>query len=159
MEINKVKEPVRPQDLTRPTRSGTPHDKSTPEKPKPNHKHLRDKHREMVKGIFRYYEVPGGVMEFVFKEFKEDQVEKYTLYDGEICTIPLGVAKHLNKNGWYPVHAFMQDENGRSSQKINRKVRRVGFQSLEFVDIDDIATNDMGLITVENVYPSGGLIV
>ncbi len=133
----------------------------TPVKNKPNpsvpdHKRIRDQHREMVKGIFRYYEVPGGVMEFVFKEFREDQVEKYTLWDGQIYSLPLGVAKHLNKHGWYPVHAFTKDEHGNANQKVGRKVRRVGFQSLEFVDVGDIATNDMGLITVENI--SGGLI-
>jgi hypothetical protein len=159
MEIDKVKEPSRNIPTTKPHGRVTEQrdGQKLPDKPKPNHKYLRDKHREMVKGIFRYYEVPGGVMEFVFKEFREDQVEKYSLYDGQIYTLPLGVAKHLNKNGWYPVHAFMHDENGNASQKINRKVRRVGFQSLEFVDIDDIATNDMGIITVEDV--SGGMLV
>jgi len=131
--------------------------KATETKAKPNYKYMRDKNREMVKGIFRYYEVPGGVMSFVFKEFREDAVEKYTLYDGLIYSLPLGVAKHLNKNGWYPIHAFMQDENGAPHQKITRKVRRVGFQSLEFVDLEDVSTGDAGLITVENVH--GGLIV
>ncbi len=113
-----------------------------------NHKYMRDKHREMVKGIFRYYEVPGGFFEFVMKEFKEDPVEKYKLFDGVIYTLPLGVAKHLNSDCWYPVHAFHQDENGQSSSKVGRKIRRVGFQSLEFVDVEDVANNDTGLITM-----------
>jgi hypothetical protein len=53
-------------------------------KKKLNLKYMRDKDRELVKGIFKYYEVPGGVMEFSYKAYKEDQVEKFTLYDGEL---------------------------------------------------------------------------
>lgn len=125
--------------------------KVTEVKPKPNHKYLRDKYREPVKGIFRFFEVPGGSMEFVYREFKEDQVEKFALHDGEIYTIPLGVARHLNKNGWYPVHSYAQDENGKTAMKIGQKVRRFGFQSLEFVDVEDLTPVGGPLITVENL--------
>jgi hypothetical protein len=120
-------------------------------KPKINLRYMRDKDREMVKGKFIFHEVPGGVLEFVFKKYKEDAVEKYTMYDGEIYTVPLGVAKHLNKDCWYPIHSFTQDENGKPTQKIGQKVRRCSFQSLEFVDIDDLTPEGSGLITVENV--------
>src|SRR5579871_1747386 len=106
---------------------------------KKNHKWQRDKDREPVKGIFRFYEVPGGNMEFVYGPiYKGDQTEKYHLFDGQIYTLPLGVAKHLNKNVWYPVHAFQEDENGKPAARIHQRVRRCGFQSLEFVDIDDL---------------------
>lgn len=100
-------------------------------------KMMRDKDREKVKGIFRYYELPGGVLEFVYSKYAEDPVEKYSLQDGGICTIPLGVAKHLNKNGWYPVHAHRQEDDGKTSQHIGKKVRRFGFQSLDFIDESD----------------------
>lgn len=116
---------------------------------KKNFKWQRDKDREMVKGIFRFYEVPGGSMSFVFKAYKEDQVERYDLVDGQIYTLPLGVAKHLNKNIWYPIHGHMQDEHGKPSMKINQRVRRCGFQSLEFVDIEDLSPNGKEIITVE----------
>lgn len=119
-------------------------------KPKPNLKYMRDKDREPVRGKFIFHEVPGGTLNFVFKAYKEDQVERYSLVDGEIYSLPLGVAKHLNKNCWYPVHSYAQDDKGAVSQKIGRRVRRTSFQSLEFVDIDDL-TPDTGIITVENV--------
>lgn len=98
----------------------------------------RDKDREPVKGIFRFYEVPGGGMSFSYKAYKGDPVAKYTLVDGEVYTLPLGVAKHLNKNGWYPIHQHQLDETGKPIMVLHKKKRRFGFQSLEFVDVDEL---------------------
>jgi len=119
-------------------------------KKKINLKYERDKDREKVKGIFKFYEVPGGEISFVFRKYKEDPVEKFTMVDGKMYNIPLGVAKHLNKSGWYPVHQYMQDESGKTSMKVGQKVRRYGFQSLEFVDVEEL-NNASPIITVENV--------
>lgn len=113
-------------------------------------KHQRDKEREKVKGVFKYYECPGACLQFVYKAWKEDPLEVYTFWDGEVYSVPLGVAKHLNKNGWYPVHVHAQNENGGSIYKIGQKVRRFGFQSLEFVDIEDLTPQGSPLITVES---------
>ena len=124
--------------------------KSTDKPVRPNLRYLRDKDREPVRGKFIFHEVPGGLMSFVYKAYKEDDIERFDLVDGEIYTLPLGVAKHLNKNCWYPVHAYAMDENGRPTMKIGQKVRRCSFQSLEFVDIDDmtpVGTSDV--VTVE----------
>jgi len=121
-------------------------------KVKPNLRYLRDRDRELVKGIFRYHEVPGGVVMFSIRLWKEDQVEDFTLKDGEVYTLPLGVARHLNKNCWYPVHAYASDENGKQVQKISQKVRRMSFQSLEFTDMDDLTpVGGTGIVSVENV--------
>lgn len=127
---------------------------------KPTLRYLRDKSREMVKGIFRFYEVPNGRMEFIYKEFKEDPVERFDMFDGQAYTVPLGVARHLNKNGWYPEYSFMQGEKdtiggyGMDGQvmKVGKKVRRFGFQSLEFLDIDEMPSHQQ-IITVENATP------
>jgi hypothetical protein len=128
-------------------------------KPTPvNLNYQRDKDREMVRGIFKFYEVPGGSMSFVFKKYKGDPTERFDLVDGLVYTIPLGVAKHLNKNGWYPVHSFTTDDNGRPSMKIGQKVRRFGFQSLEFVDTDDLTEVGSDLLTVESIAPTSGII-
>ena len=116
---------------------------------KPSLKYLRDKDREKVKGIFRFYEAPGNTLSFSIRLYKEDNVETYNLRDGEVYTIPLGVAKHLNKNGWYPIHQYMTDENGNKIAKVGTKVRRFGFQSLEFVDTDDLTPEGTILSTVE----------
>lgn len=122
-----------------------------PRGPRKSLKYMRDQDREMVTGIFHFYEVPGGVMKFCVRLYREDPIERFELHDGEKCTIPLGVAKHLNKNGRYPIHARAVDKNGKSIYKISERKRRFGFQSLEFIDPEDFSTVDSGIITVENV--------
>ncbi len=120
------------------------------ERGKLNLKYMKDKDAEMVRGIFHFYEVPGGLLEFPFKEYPGD-VEKYSLEDGKVYTIPRGVARHLNKSGWYPVHTYMQDETGKHTTKIGQKIARYGFSSLEFFDSDDLLPEGKPLITIEKV--------
>jgi len=125
--------------------------KQSGEKKKVNLRYMRDKDREMVRGIFKFYEVPGGSMNFVLKLYKEDEVERYDLVDGQIYSIPRGVAKHLNKNGKYPVYDYKEDENGRPVMRVGTKVARFGFQSLEFMDEDDLGEVESSLVTVETI--------
>ena len=127
---------------------------STPKKetkPKINLQYMRDKDAEMVRGIFHFYEVPGGLLEFSYKCYKGDDVAKYSLEDNKVYSIPRGVARHLNKNGWYPVHGYATDETGKPIAKIGQKVARYGFSSLEFFDSDDLIPEGKPLITVESV--------
>lgn len=116
----------------------------------------RDKDREMVRGIFRFHEVPGGEMMMVYKAYKEDKVERYQLIDNCVYTIPLGLARHLNKNCWYPEYEYMMGDastvaafGGNQQMRVARKVRRCSFQSLEFVDIDDLTPNSSSIVGVE----------
>jgi len=98
----------------------------------------RNKDRTLVKGKFIYHEVPKGKFEFVHRVYKGDPIEKYSMRDGEIVSIPLGVAKHLNTNCWYPAYQHKTDEAGRPSCQVVSKVRRCSFQSLEFIDIEGV---------------------
>jgi len=106
----------------------------------PSQRLQRDKDRQMVRGKFIFHEVPGGMMEFPFRVYKGDQIETYRFNDGEIYTIPLGVYKHLNTNCWYPSYDYKNDIQGRPVVSIAQKIRRCSFQSLEFLDIDSLAT-------------------
>lgn len=118
----------------------------------PNLQYMRDKDREMVRGKFIFHEVPGGEMGFSFKKYKQDPVERFDLRDGEIYSLPLGVAKHLNKDCWYPEYEFFKDESTQNLQRIGKKKRRCSFQSLEFVDIEDLTpVGSSGILTVERV--------
>jgi hypothetical protein len=125
------------------------HKTSKKETPKQNLTYMRDKDREPVKGIFRFHEVPGGEMSFSIRIYKGDPVENYTFKDGEIKTIPLGVAKHLNKNCWYPEYDYVKTEDMQNVAKITKKIKRCSFQSLEFMDIEDLGNE-----TVKSVEAS-----
>jgi hypothetical protein len=111
----------------------------TNQKTKKDLKYMRDKDREMVRGIFRFFEVPNGTMAFSFRKYKEDEIETYTLNDGSIYTIPRGVAHHLSNNCWYPEHAYKMDDKGLPSIQITKKKRRCSFEPLDFMDSNDIA--------------------
>lgn len=113
-------------------------------------KYLRDRDSEKVKGIFKFYECAGARLEFVYRAYDEE-LQKYELIDGHVYELPIGVAKHLNKSGSYPVHAFTQDETGKPVEKIGQKVRRYGFQSLEFIDVGEFDSPEKSLVTVEYI--------
>lgn len=112
----------------------------------------RKEDAKIVKGIFHFYEVPGGLLEFPYLKYPNDEVYFFKQFDGDVCSIPLGVAKHLNNNCKYPVHKFAQDEFGKPVQKIGQKISRTGFQSLEFVNVEELPPSRQ-IITVENVNP------
>ena len=113
--------------------------------------YMRDKDAEIVRGIFHFFEVPGGLLEFVYKCYGGDDVEKYSLEDNKVYSLPRGVARHLNKSGVYPIHAHATDEHGRPIARIGHKVARYGFSSLEFFDSDDLIPEGKPLITVEHL--------
>lgn len=109
------------------------------------------KDKELVRGVFKFYEVPGGNMGFMYKKHKGERPQRYMMNDGQVYEIPLGVAKHLNNNCWYGVNAYMTDENGNPVQRLSQKVKRCGFQSLEFMDIEDFDRGGQQIIKVENM--------
>jgi hypothetical protein len=100
-------------------------------------KKMREKDHKMVKGIFRCYEPQGGSFTFNFLKYKGDEVLKYTMSDGEIYTVPLMIAKHLNQNCWWPRHSHVLDSNGNPSVEVGKKIKRCSFESLEFQDDEE----------------------
>jgi hypothetical protein len=158
MELNNT-----PVDLT-PTKK--PLAKKSREEIQKQFKYQRDKDRELVKGKFIFHEVPGGTLEFPFKKWGQDEVEIYTLVDGCIYSLPLGVAKHLNQNLWYPEYGYIQGEAGTTMgagtaigssnlMRVSKKIRRASFQSLEFIDVDEEFTNTK-IVPVEYLRDTNG---
>lgn len=98
----------------------------------------REEEAKMVRGVFRFHEVPGGCMEFMYRKYAGDPVQKYSMHDGEIYEVPLGVARHLNTNCWYPLYGHsdraQQEVAGTAAQVVKEKVRRCSFQSLDFIE-------------------------
>ncbi len=109
----------------------------------------QERDRKPVKGMFKFYEVPKGTLKFFYRKYKGERVGHYELTDGQVYTLPLGVAKHLNTSGWYPVHRYAQDEEGNKNVRIGEKVRRYGFQSLEFMP--ETEEGKPGIVTVEKI--------
>jgi hypothetical protein len=120
-------------------------------KQKLNLDYMRDRDAEIVRGVFHFYEVPGGLLEFVYKAYEGDSLEKYSLEDGKVYSLPRGVARHLCKSGWYPIHGYATDEQGRPVAKVGQKVSRYGFASLEFFDSEDLIPEGKPLVTVEAI--------
>lgn len=98
----------------------------------------RTEERTKVRGIFRFHEVPGGQLDFMYRKYKGDPLEKFSMKDGEVYEVPLGVARHLNTNCWYPVYGHndkaQQEVTGSAAMSVKEKVRRCSFQSLDFVE-------------------------
>lgn len=90
--------------------------------------------RTLVRGKFTFHESPGSTLEFDFRKYKQDPIEKYSFKDQEIYTIPLGVAKHLNTNISYKSYHYKKDASGKDVTNVGESVRRCSFQSLEFLD-------------------------
>lgn len=129
-----------------------PEVRNTDARKKPSLEEQRLKDREMKRGIFKYHEVPNGVLRFNFKKYKMDPVESFELYDGQIYTLPLGVAKHLNENCWYPEYGFVPGDSsirqdasysGGNTMKAMTKTRRTSFSSLEFMSEDDFGPSNI----------------
>lgn len=98
-----------------------------------NYEELRQEDARPIRGIFRSLIPVGGSVNFYFRKWKGDPVEKYELRDGETYTLPKAVVKHLQENCWEPMHAFSMDENNRQSiNKLGKKIKRFTFEPTDY---------------------------
>lgn len=112
---------------------------------------MKDRDSELVTGIFKNLETPGGTAMFSYHIYPETENIGYELRDGERYQIPRGVARHLNNNCFYREYKHLRGEFGDTgiragfndgrmradNMQASRKVHRYAFHSLEFMD-DDI---------------------
>jgi len=118
-------------------------------KPQLTLKQQRERDREPVRGVFKYHENPGGIVKFSIKLYREDPIETYELRDGASYTLPRGVAMHLNKNTSYPEYEHSRvavEASGIPELKVKRKVSRMGFYPLDFIDVGE---DQSQILTVE----------
>jgi len=111
----------------------------------------RERDKKPVKGVFRFHEVPGGRLMFVYKKYEKEPLQRYELVDGEVYTLPLGVAKHLTQDVWYPENENVMDESGKVVARVGRKIRRCSFESLEFMDLEELTPDNSKIQIAENV--------
>jgi hypothetical protein len=100
-------------------------------------KKMKEQDHRMVKGIFRCMEPPGGSVTFSYKKYAGDPVEKYTMADGKVYTVPLMVAKHINNHCTYDIHQHTLDLDGNPRVDVGKRVKRFSFESLDFMDIEE----------------------
>ena len=73
----------------------------------------RKEDQKMVKGVFKNIESPGGDVTFAYRGHKGEPIRVYNLIDGETYNIPLGVARHVNRQCKYTKSAHLVDKEGK----------------------------------------------
>lgn len=124
-----------------------------------------ERDHEMVTGVFRFLEMPGGILRFMFQKYLQDGFVKYELTDGQIYKLPRMVARHLNQNVHYRRYthldkkmgemAMQQASTGRSqldqsNMYVMQTIPRCEFKSLEFMD-EDLELNPVKLVEVRKM--------
>jgi len=87
----------------------------------------------LVKGVFKNLECPGGDLEFAYRAYKGEPVRVYRFLDGETYEIPIGVAKHLNKQCKYKKSQHLVDKNGNKMVGAGKPIDRYQFVSTDFM--------------------------
>lgn len=100
-------------------------------------RYLKEKDCEMVTGVFRCTETPGGFIEFSAMAYPGETPVKYPMYDGEKYTVPRYVARRLENEFqgvgcWYPTNKYILDDAGKPLVHVGKKNRRFGFSSMDF---------------------------
>jgi hypothetical protein len=120
------------------------------------------KEAQLVKGKFVNLETPGGKLEFPYgpKYFKEEGTKVYSLEDGHVYDLPLGVAHHLNNNCYHIEYEHIKGESfGDNSPfavqgvgtgvRVKKKVHRFQFLPLDYFNPELSELTQSNLVTVE----------
>jgi hypothetical protein len=93
----------------------------------------RKKDEKMVKGIFKNLEAPGAEAMFSYRAYKEHPIRTYTLEDGKTYDLPLGVAKHINRQCRYQRCANLIDKDGKPMIGAGDPVQRYEFTPTDYM--------------------------
>lgn len=110
-------------------------------------KQKRERDHQMVKGIFKNLEMPGGSLKFPFRRYKEDGVKWYDFKHDQEYEIPFMVYEHLNK-GCFNVRdqlptsgsatgVLLFDANGNRIAQNTKPEHRFAFIQTSFKNIRD----------------------
>ena len=113
----------------------------------------RELDKKPVTGRFKFNECPGGTLKFPYLKYKGEQLKFWSFVDGQVYTIPRGIAPHLQREGKYVVHEHKQEESGRPSMQIGQTIDRFTFESISFLDEEDEDTPT--LYTAEEIPVRG----
>jgi len=103
-------------------------------------KDLRKEYEKPVQGKFEFVDAGGGYIEFNYRFFKSDPIIKVTLTHGEICTMPMGIVKHLN-NTYKKVRKLdptgLNIKTNRGVPPSYETISRVRFTPMEWIGQND----------------------
>lgn len=88
---------------------------------------------KLVKGIFKNLECPGGDLQFAYHQYKGEPTRVYHMLDGQEYEIPMGVAKHINRQCKYKKSRHLVDKNGNKMITADKPIDRYQFVSQEFM--------------------------
>ena len=98
---------------------------------------LLDKARKgdekLVTGVFKNLEDAGAEAMFSIRLYKEHPIQTYTLEDGKTYEIPLGVARHINRQCKYQRAANLVDANGMPMVGAGTPTQRYEFVSTDYM--------------------------
>ncbi len=108
---------------------------TTEEKKKTSEKIEKDKieNSKLVKGVFKNSECPGGDVTFAYRMYKGDPVRTYHFVDGQEYTIPLGVARHINRQCKYKKSKYLIDKDGNKIIGRDTPIERYQFISQDYM--------------------------
>ena len=59
-------------------------------------KKMRKEDDKVVKGMFEFLDAQGGWLEFAYRKYPGEPIQMIKMIHGEICSLPMGIIKHLN---------------------------------------------------------------
>jgi hypothetical protein len=119
---------------------------------KPTERDLKwesDRLTEKVTGVIRNNENPGNPIEFWFRGPGCPDTTKFSYKDNETITIPMGVAKHVNKSCFVEVDQYKLDAKGTPTLEAGKKMRRFSFFPFGYVDTEDLS--EVGIPMIKEV--------
>jgi hypothetical protein len=93
----------------------------------------RKEDAKLVKGIFKNLECPGGDLQFAYHAYKGEPTRVYHMIDGQEYEIPVGVAKHINRQCKYNKSKHLIDKDGNRMVAADKPIERYQFVSKEFM--------------------------
>lgn len=88
---------------------------------------------KIVKGVFKNLECPGGDLQFAYHAYKGEPTRVYHLLDGKEYDLPMGVAKHINRQCKYKRSKHLIDKDGNHMITPDKPIERYQFVSIDFM--------------------------
>ena len=93
----------------------------------------RKEDEKLVTGIFKNLEAPGAEATFSLRLYKEHPIRTFTLEDGKKYEIPMGVAKHINRQCKYQRASNLLDKEGKPTIGAGKPIQRYEFTPTDYL--------------------------